>query len=166
MNSTRHPTEDDDLFGFSPQAPYENPAKKGWTSAMVVDVALGTSDDAICTAYQLQAHELDWIKQDPGFAVQLADVTKELDKDGVTFKLKARLQAEAMLETSWALIHSPATPAAVKAGLIKDTVRWAGYDSPAQDAGGQRAGFSVNIVLNGPVAQGVTYDHPAALPAA
>lgn len=72
--------------------------------------------------------------------MQLADVTKELDKDGVTFKLKARLQAEAMLETSWALIHSPATPAAVKAGLIKDTVRWAGYDSRHKTLAGSGQG--------------------------
>jgi hypothetical protein len=92
------------------------------------------------------------------FIIQLASIQKELDKEGVSFRLKARLQAEELLQTSWALIHSPATPATVKAGLIKDTVRWAGWDAPPQENGGGRGGFSVNIVLNGTVPQGVTID--------
>jgi len=145
-----------------PPEPCENPAKKGWTAAFVVDVALGTSDDVLCSTYELQDHELQWIKDDPGFIVQLAAIQKELDKEGVSFRLKARLQAEELLATSWALIHSPATPATVKAGLIKDTVRWAGWDAPPQEGGAGRGGFSVSIVLNnGPAqVQGVTIDQP------
>ena len=145
-----------------PPAPCENPAKKGWTAGLVVDVALGTSDDVLCSTYELQDHELKWIKEDPGFLIQLAAVQKELDKEGVSFRMKARLQAEALLETSWALIHSPATPAAVKAGLIKDTVRWSGWDAPPQEGGAGRGGFSVSIVLNNAPAQvqGVTIDQP------
>lgn len=127
-------------------------------------MALGTSDSVLCSTYELQDHELQWIKDDPGFIIQLASIQKELDKEGVSFRLKARLQAEELLQTSWALIHSPATPATVKAGLIKDTVRWAGWDAPPQENGGGRGGFSVNIVLNGTVPQGVTIDQPA-LPA-
>ena len=50
-----------------PPAPCENPAKKGWTAGLVVDVALGTSDDVLCSTYELQDHELKWIKEDPGF---------------------------------------------------------------------------------------------------
>ena len=143
-----------------PPEPCENPAKKGWTAAFVVDVALGTSDDVLCSTYELQDHELQWIKDDPGFILQLAAIQKELDKEGVSFRLKARLQAEELLATSWALIHSPATPATVKAGLIKDTVRWAGWDAPPQENGGNgRGGFSVNIVLNSPTpTQGITVD--------
>lgn len=148
-----------------PPEPCENPAKKGWTAAFVVDMALGTSDDTLCTVYDMQDHELQAIKNDPGFVVQLAAVQKELDKEGVSFRMKARMQAEELLATSWALIHSPATPATVKAGLIKDTVRWAGWDAPPQENGGGRGGFSVSIVLNNVApTQGITIDQ-AALPA-
>jgi hypothetical protein len=146
-----------------PLEPCENPASKGWTAAFVVDVALGTSDDVLCDTYELQDHELHAIKSDPGFIVQLASIEKELDKEGVSFRLKARLQAEELLATSWALIHSPATPAPVKAGLIKDTVRWAGWDAPPQEVGNGRGGFSVSIVLNGVLpqaqTQGIVIDH-------
>lgn len=145
---------------FYPPEPCENPARKGWPASLVVDMALGgASDEAICTAYELQQHELEDIKSDPSFIVQLAAVEKEIQKEGVSFRMKARLQAEELLATSWGLIHSPATPASVKAGLIKDTVRWAGWDAPAQEAGAGRGGFSVNIVLNNSGAsQGITID--------
>lgn len=145
-----------------PPEPCENPAKKGWSAALVVDMALGTSDDVLCDTYDMQHHELQWIKDDPGFILQLAAIQKELDKEGVSFRMKARLQAEELLATSWALIHSPATPATVKAGLIKDTVRWAGWDAPPQEGGAGRGGFSVSIILNnGPAqVQGITIDQP------
>lgn len=154
---------------FYPPEPCENPARKGWPASLVVDMALGgASDEAICSAYELQQHELDNLREDPAFLIQVAAVEKEIQKEGVSFRMKARLQAEELLMTSWGLIHSPATPASVKAGLIKDTVRWAGWDAPAQEAGAGRGGFSVNIVLNntGGSPTGITIDQPAqALPA-
>ncbi len=54
-----------------------------------------------------------------------------LQKDGAVFKLKARAQAEALLTTSWALIHRPLdeVPASVKADLIKFTIKAAGLDT-------------------------------------
>lgn len=160
------PDDDDAEDGYAklfPQEPCENPAKKGWTAALLVDVALRVDDQTLCDTYDLQYHELDEIKNDPSFIVQLAAVQKELEKEGVSFRLKAQMQAEALLQTSWSLIHSAATPAAVKAGLIKDTVRWAGFDAPPQaGAGGGRGGFSVNIVLNqGQPAIGLTIDQPS-----
>ena len=159
MDTTDFDT-DNPLF---PAAPCENPAARGWTASFVVDVAMGVSDDTLCDVHGLQYHELQAWKDDPGFIIQLAAVQKELAKEGVSFKLKAQMQAEAMLQTSWALVHSPATPASVKAVLIKDTVRWAGFDAPAQANEGGRGGFSVNIVLNNaaPQTAGVIIDQPA-----
>lgn len=164
MGTYDHDNADENPGKFFPMEPCSNPAVKGWTAAFVVDVALGTSDETLCDSYELQYHELSDIKADPLFILQLASVQKELKKDGVSFKLKAALQSEALLETSWALIHSPATPPSVKAALIKDTVRWAGLDAPAVAAEGARGGFSVNIILNGTQSQNVLIEQPVETP--
>lgn len=71
-----------------------------------------------------------------------------MQKGGVTFQMKARAQADALLDTTWAIIHSNATPANVKADLIKSTIRWAGYEQKADEGNGARSGFSINIHLN------------------
>jgi hypothetical protein len=46
----------------------------------------------------------------------------------MTFRIKARMQAEGLLQTSWHLIHNKDTPAAVKADLIKHTWKVAGVE--------------------------------------
>jgi hypothetical protein len=57
-----------------------------------------------------------------------------LSRDGMSFRVKARIQSEALLETSWQLIHSNSTPAQVKADLIKHTHKVAGLE-PKEQAG-------------------------------
>lgn len=140
--------------------PVDHDTHPEWQADLVLDVALGTGDDAILEAYSLQAHTLRNIKAAPLFQAEVARMKKELERDGVSFKLKARLQAEAMLTENWRLVHANATPASVKADLIKSTVRWAGYDgsgSAGVSAGGG-AQFSINIVLKEPAPTGLTIE--------
>lgn len=136
--------------------PTDPQARVSWTQDLLMDVALGASGESICKAYGLTPDQLSTIKRHPAFANQLKKVREALDKDGLSFRMRAQMQAEALLRTSWELIHSPATPASVKVELIKQTVRWAGLDGPvAPVAMASAAGFSVNILLNeeGRVAQ-------------
>ena len=65
----------------------------------------------------------------------------------MTFKLKARAQAEELLTTSWTLIHSPDVSPAVKADLIKSTVKWGGLE-PKNDVVTEGAGGGVKITIN------------------
>ena len=136
--------------------PTDPQARVSWTQDLLMDVALGASGESICKAYGLTPDQLSTIKRHPAFANQLKKVREALDKDGLSFRMRAQMQAEALLRTSWELIHSPTTPASVKVELIKQTVRWAGLDGPAAPvAMASAAGFSVNILLNeeGRVAQ-------------
>jgi hypothetical protein len=64
----------------------------------------------------------------------------------MTFKLKARAQAEELLTTSWLLIHDPAVSPAVKADLIKSTVKWAGLE-PKDNIQTEQGG-GVRIMIN------------------
>ena len=126
-----------------------NPVSPLWTEALLTDLALGVSEDVILDVHGLQHHQLQALLFNPAFARQLETRRVELGKSGVSFELKAQIQADALLDTSWALIHNMDTPANVKADLIKHTVRWAGYDKASSAENGARSGLSININLGG-----------------
>lgn len=76
-----------------------------------------------------------------------AALKKELEKDGATFALKAKLQAEVLLDESFKMSMDKDVDPRVRAKLIADTVRWAGFDKAgaAADATG---GFNITINLD------------------
>ena len=135
-------------------APPSNPVgallRPEWDQRLVVDVALGTPEVEILEAYNMQSHALRDIYRDPTFASALTKMRKELSNDGASFKLKCKLQAEAMLERNWELAHSADVDPKVQRQIIADTVRWAGYDAaPGAGGGGGSAGLSISINLGG-----------------
>lgn len=140
--------------------PKRNPvALPAWDQRLVVDVCLGVDEDAVLEAHSITAHQLGLLLNDAVFVAAVARLKEELQKDGMSFKLKCRLQAEAMLEENWRLAHDEGTDPRVKERLIANTVRWAGYDTPAQ-AGNSGTGFSIAINFNADGApKGVTLDH-------
>lgn len=119
-----------------------------WDQRLVVDVALGTAEDTILETYDLQVHELRAIYRDSRFAAALAKLRKDLEADGASFKLKAKLQAEAMLDEHWAIVHDREISPETRRKAIADTVRWAGFDNSGVGGGGGGGGFAINIVLN------------------
>ena len=126
-----------------------DPAAMFWPATLVIDVALGVNDDTLCSAYDMQHHMLQRIKESPIFLAQLRQVQSELAKDGASFRLKAQAQADALLTTSWEIIQNGETPANVRADLIKATVKWAGLDGKDSETSTGSGGFSININLGG-----------------
>ena len=116
----------------------DNPAEIGYPPTLPLEIALGTSPIAeVLAAYGIPDHEWERIRYDDAFVVALYNAREMLHKDGMSFKIKAKLQAEELLKTTWAIIHARETSPQVKADLIKATVRWAGYDvQETQSAGG------------------------------
>lgn len=127
-----------------------NPAAKSAVMdnvyAIVLDLALGTPDETIIDTYDIQRHQLDALRQNEVFANQIRQVERELAKDGVSFKTKARLMSEAMLERVWQLTHDPKVSPQVQGRLIEAVVRWGGYDAK-EGSGPAAGGFQLNIVL-------------------
>jgi hypothetical protein len=100
--------------------------------------------------------------KDPVFIKKVEHYREEVRDKGLTFRMKARAQAEELLVTSWTLIHSPDVSAAVKADLIKQTVKWGGLepkDSVDANLGG--GGVKITINLNQPVEEEPVYDFDA-----
>lgn len=93
------------------------------------------------------ASDLLIFNKDPVFLRKVADFRDEIRDKGVTFRLKARTQAEELLKTSWMLIHDPVVSPAVKADLIKSTVKWAGLE-PKGDIGADIGTGGVKITIN------------------
>lgn len=123
-----------------------------WTDRLAFDVALRLEGSGETMQEILERHEIDPLdlltfNKDPVFLKKVTVFRDEIRDKGITFRLKARTQAEELLKTSWMLIHSPDVSAAVKADLIKSTVKWGGLE-PKNDAGSDAGGGGVKITIN------------------
>ena len=122
-----------------------------WNDRLAFDVALtlegsGESLQEILARHNISANDILVFNQDPVFLKKVEHYRGEVRDKGLTFKLKARAQAEELLTTSWLLIHDPAVSPAVKADLIKSTVKWAGLE-PKNDVVSDGGG-GVKITIN------------------
>ena len=130
--------------------PSSDPARLGWPPTLPIEVALRTASvKNICIDYKISREEWDVLRHDPRFIRDVQDAAAELKKDGMSFKMKARLQSEELLKTSWQMIHAPGddVPPSVKADLLKFTVRAAGLDGSKDQANGP-AGPTLQIQIN------------------
>jgi hypothetical protein len=130
---------------------FQDPYTK-WSDRLAFDIALrlegsGEEVDEILDRHRLLATDLLSFNKDPIFLKKVEHFRGEIREKGITFKMKAKAQAEELLTTSWALIHSPDVSAAVKADLIKSTVKWAGLE-PKNDPVDVGAGGGVRIMIN------------------
>ena len=124
-----------------------------WTNRLAFDIALrlegsGEELDEIVSKHRIVASDLLVFNKDPVFLRKVSDFRDEIRDKGVTFRLKARTQAEELLKTSWLLIHDPVVSPAVKADLIKSTVKWAGLepkDNIAPDGGSGGVKITINL---------------------
>lgn len=126
----------------------KNPAEIGYSPMLPVELALRTAKPAVLKEeYGYTDEEWDALRFNPMFLADLKAATEMVKKEGMSFKLKARMQAEELLKTSWRLIHQTETPASVKGDLIKATMRWAGLDGDPKGSAAVAAN-GLNIQIN------------------
>jgi hypothetical protein len=131
-----------------------DPARLAWPPTLPIEIALKTAPlDEIREEYGYTPAEWLALKHNPVFVKDLTQAIEMVKQEGMSFKLKARLQAEELLKQSWKMIHAAAddVPPSVKADLIKSTMRWAGYDN--KDTAGAAAvtnGLNIQINLGSP----------------
>lgn len=135
-----------------------DPARLGYPPTFPFEIALRTSSTrAICEAYNIDEPEWELIRHDPTFLGDLERAVKLVAEEGMSFKIKAKLQAEELLKTSWRMIHDASTPPQTRADLLKATMRWAEYDQPpgkeGGSSGGGRASFAINFQFAGAAPQ-------------
>ena len=128
----------------------DDPALLGYPATLPIEVALQTAPIRnICEAYGISRDQWNMLRHHPQFIADVRAAHEELKKDGMSFRMKARLQADELLKKSWQMIHEPfdRVPASVKADLIKFTVRAAGLEADAK-AGTQGNGNNLQININ------------------
>ena len=134
---------------------YMSPVQTKWSDRFAFDLALllegsGEKLDELLDRHELGASDLLMFKKDATFLKKVEAYREEVRTKGLTFRVKARAQAEELLKTSWILIHDPVVSPAVKADLIKSTVKWAGLDTaPAGESGNTSGGVTISINLGG-----------------
>lgn len=138
-----------------------------WSDRLAFDVALtlegsGEPLNDVMQRHDIQAPDMLRFNADPVFLKRVDEYRGEIREKGMTFKLKARAQAEELLTTSWMLIHDPAVSPAVKADLIKSTVKWAGLEPKNEEAGIVTGGVKILINLGNTEAdaQLIDINHP------
>ena len=128
-----------------------NPADLVWPPTLPVELALRVATPPeIQKEYGYSDEEWAMLRENPVFLKDLADACKMVREEGMSFKLKARLQADELLKTSWRLIHGAPdeVPSSVKADLIKATMRWAGYEEkPGAGAASNMTALNIQINL-------------------
>ena len=126
-----------------------DPARLGYPPTLPIEIAMRTSSvHVVCESYGIEEGEWELIRHDPTFLGDLQRAIEMLKEEGMSFKVKAKLQAEELLKSSWRMIHDPTAPPAVRADLIKATMRWAGYDVPPSQLQGAVGGAGFSIAIN------------------
>lgn len=128
---------------FRPQIPNE----AAFDPRMAFEVALEMEPlDQIALRYGLSHSELELLIVNPLFKKAVVNYKDELLDNGITFRQKAKVQAEAYLKDAHFLIKNPMTPATVKADMIKWMAKVADYE-PKNTSDDQGTTFNLQIVL-------------------
>lgn len=97
-----------------------------WPPRLSFDLATGMMDtEEICEIHQISSLELDNLCHYTPFRLEVAGHKKAIREEGVSFRLKAKIQAEEYLMDLHEIISAPLTPASVKVDAIKYIVKCA-----------------------------------------
>lgn len=126
-----------------------DPAALSYPPTLPIEVALRTAPpEELREEYGYTRDEWRALRANEMFRADVAAAIEALKAEGMSFKMKAKLQAEELLRTSWRMIHDKTNPAPVRADLLKFTIRAAGLDgSKDQAAGSAVAAMQININL-------------------
>jgi hypothetical protein len=117
------------LLAPTPPSPVRVLSKGEYPAGLALELVLSTlPPEEILAAYNLSADEFKKISRLPAFRKEFKELQEAAKDEGFAYKMKAKAQAEGMLQTTWEMVHNQMTPAAVRADLIKFMARVAGYD--------------------------------------
>lgn len=114
------------------------------------EIALGVDQPgAVFEKYGFAEEQAAALAANPAFMATVAKYQEEVLASGVSFKLKAKIQAEDLLTHSYLIATDPEAPMSVRADLIKWTARVAGLEPKEEKGSGAGGGFTLNISFAG-----------------
>ena len=129
--------------------PIKREAVNRWDPRLVLDLALGVEDlDTVLPRYNLTFDDYETLAHSPIFRRELALTIRDVRENGLPFKAKARVQAEAYLEVLDDLVYSDGTPASTRLEAIKSTVAWGGLIPKESKEENQGNATQINVSIN------------------
>jgi hypothetical protein len=118
---------------------------------LTFELAVGLSaPDKIFERYGYDRDSALTLAKNPIFQRVLKAYVDDVKENGITFRAKARIQAEDLLTHSYEIATDPEAPYAVRADMIKWTAKVADYEPKTNSPEvGQGNGFSFQIVFSG-----------------
>ena len=143
----------DDLLDELPDAPVgerHSPLERiqlDFDPKLAFDIALQYDPvPVVLRNHGVTADQYAQLKAHRPFLLAIKNFRDEIREKGVTFKMKAKMLAEDLLEDAYLMSRNPDTPASVRMKGIENVVRWAEHE-PRKDTGGGD-GTSFNIQIN------------------
>jgi hypothetical protein len=135
---------------LAPRLRSDNPSDLFWKPELPMEVAMqAVPVRQLLLEYGIS--EQDWEAHYVNNPLFISEVKRWIDflkEEGASFRLKARLQAEHLLDDHFNIIADKKTPAKERIKGMENLVRWAGYDQKAGTEGGQVAPFNIVIQMN------------------
>lgn len=123
------------------------PAPSPWHARLPFDIALGEDQQVLCDRYNLQPEELETLYYISAFRREIADHAKSIREEGVTFRQKAKVQAEMYLEVLDDIVNNADVSPATRLDAIKSVVKWGDLE-PKVDKAAQSSMPQFNIQIN------------------
>lgn len=143
-----HPDDQEQLLKRLLTQAALNPLDSAFPPMLPVELAMKVdTPKAICEAYHITREQFAGYITHPVFIKAYQEAIEMLKVDGMSFKTKSKMLAEDYLTTAHNMVKNPNTSDAVRADLIKNTVRWAGYDAKAVDTAAGGSSFNIQINL-------------------
>lgn len=122
-------------------------AVTNYSQHFVMELALGLeSPDSLCIRYDITPYEYACLLANPVFQSDLNSWKQRMVDEGLSFKLKARVQAEAYLEEIDNLVNDPDTSKETKLAAISRVVAWGGLEqSKNSTEGSSKPSITINI---------------------
>ena len=153
MASSGNPPNPDSPYGADPNdpnapLPHRVRAIKDYPQNFVMELALGLdSADTLCIRYDYTPHEFAQLQDNPTFKKDLLDWKQRMADEGLSFKFKARVQAEAYLHDIDQIIADPTTSKETKLAAISRVVEWGGLSAKTNGSDATASGKS-SITIN------------------
>lgn len=133
--------------GYKPQSG----ADMSFDPRIAYEIALGVEKASLVfDKYGLSEAQMVALVRSPAFLMTIKKYKEEIQASGISFKLKAKIQAEDLLTHSYLIATDVEAPMAVRADMIKWTAKVAGLE-PTPDKGQSNSGgtFELNITFAG-----------------
>lgn len=103
----------------------------------------------VLAAEGVTQQEYDAIKSNPTFTGYVTAFVKELTESGFSFAAKCRILAEDLLADSYSMAKDPDVPAAVRAKVVENLVKWGDLEPRKNVEAVSGPGFSITINIPG-----------------